>query len=56
MRLAGVVVGMTNTAVIVSGKITGAGVEEEVGASIVSGMIDCAKVFSAREGRLASTQ
>jgi hypothetical protein len=52
----GVAAGMGIMASIVSGKIMGAGVEVEVGASIASGMIDCEKVFSAREGRLASTR
>ncbi len=52
----GVAAGMVTMASIVSGKIMGAGVEVEVGANIVSGMIDCAKYFSGREGRLAPTR
>lgn len=49
----GVAAGMGIMASIVSGKIMGAGVEVEVGASIVSGMIDGTKPFSDCQGALA---
>ena len=52
MAPVGVVVGMANTAVIVSGKIMEAGVE--VGAGIVSGMIDARWLDDRRLGSLRS--